>query len=586
MLYLNEEGISELLQKRGAMQTQQSLSEVSEKTLNRSSVYVVDSDSQFLIEMESKQYNWNIQLMTESDPAKAKEKLSEADFNPSIVIVSDQFLVSKIRGYDLIEVIKNKKIGLSTVFGLLLETEDLKTRIEALRQGISLIFRKPISIELLLKGIKDTLDFKYARGIKCLLIDEDEHSRMLTSQSLTRIGVEMRSLPDSKNLMQTLENFLPQVLLISASESSNEETIDILKVLPLDARYQNIYIIMSLNTRDISIVQAYSAITDGILYQPLDEKTLQAKIIHISKRYISSQGNLERDEMTGLPSKNSLQEYLYQLLVHADKEKSGRILALIEVDDGNKNTQGLDGDFPEQTLVRFSNLILRDLNRHGFCACLEGSRFAFISESTHLNGVRDLLENFLRTAKREMSINGTENSLIFNCGITSIPAHFMQVSSVLKHAEDALESNKRKQNGQLITLTTDLIEGEEAPREQKIALVETDKELTEILSSVLKARGFAVHTYTSGKSFENDFFSDHSAPPALVITERLLPDMDGLELLRNLNGKYPAKIPLIFLTSLSSEKDIFEGIKAGAVDYIVKPFNLKILVQKSLMILS
>jgi len=64
------------------------------------------------------------------------------------------------------------------------------------------------------------------------------------------------------------------------------------------------------------------------------------------------------------------------------------------------------------------------------------------------------------------------------------------------------------------------------------------------------------------------------AMPALVLTDWNMPEMDGLEFVRQLRAIPTPKPPVIvFCTSKGDATDIHEGIKAGADDYIVKPFD-------------
>ena len=60
----------------------------------------------------------------------------------------------------------------------------------------------------------------------------------------------------------------------------------------------------------------------------------------------------------------------------------------------------------------------------------------------------------------------------------------------------------------------------------------------------------------------------------LVITDLNMPNMDGLELIKNIreNPKYK-ELPIIVLSSLSNDLDINEGLKNGANSYLMKPFN-------------
>ena len=62
--------------------------------------------------------------------------------------------------------------------------------------------------------------------------------------------------------------------------------------------------------------------------------------------------------------------------------------------------------------------------------------------------------------------------------------------------------------------------------------------------------------------------------PDLVLLDVLMPEMDGFEVCRRIKADdQTAGIPVIFLTSMDDQVNEEEGLKAGAVDYIVKPFS-------------
>lgn len=66
----------------------------------------------------------------------------------------------------------------------------------------------------------------------------------------------------------------------------------------------------------------------------------------------------------------------------------------------------------------------------------------------------------------------------------------------------------------------------------------------------------------------------------LIILERNLQDIDGLELIRKINQKFKKKVPIIFLTEYGTNLAIIEGLREGAIEYVTKPFNLEIFIEK------
>lgn len=105
--------------------------------------------------------------------------------------------------------------------------------------------------------------------------------------------------------------------------------------------------------------------------------------------------------------------------------------------------------------------------------------------------------------------------------------------------------------------------------ENRILLVEDDKNFGAVLSSYLEMHDYEVVLATDGeeglkKYRESDF--------DLCILDVMMPKKDGFSLAREIRES-DSGVPLIFLTAKALKEDVLEGFKIGADDYITKPFN-------------
>ncbi len=110
---------------------------------------------------------------------------------------------------------------------------------------------------------------------------------------------------------------------------------------------------------------------------------------------------------------------------------------------------------------------------------------------------------------------------------------------------------------------------------QRILIVEDDPDVVKVVSAYLHRDGFDVEVAHDGLS---GLFRALEAPPALVVLDRMLPDLDGLEVLRRLRRE--RRTPVILLTARTEEADRIEGLDAGADDYVLKPYSPRELVSR------
>jgi DNA-binding response OmpR family regulator len=112
----------------------------------------------------------------------------------------------------------------------------------------------------------------------------------------------------------------------------------------------------------------------------------------------------------------------------------------------------------------------------------------------------------------------------------------------------------------------------------KIALIEDDPDLFELIEHNLRAQGHDVVGQRTGAGALAFLKRVH---PDLVVLDVLLPDGDGIEICRQVRADSQlARTPVIFLTALGSETDRVIGLEIGGNDYVVKPFSVRELVAR------
>ncbi len=110
----------------------------------------------------------------------------------------------------------------------------------------------------------------------------------------------------------------------------------------------------------------------------------------------------------------------------------------------------------------------------------------------------------------------------------------------------------------------------------RVLVVDDEVNIAELVSMALRYEGFDV---TSAHTGAKAVAAAKSSAPDAVVLDLMLPDFDGLEVLRRMRAGDP-DLPVLFLTARDSVEDRVAGLTAGGDDYVTKPFSLEELVAR------
>lgn len=136
-----------------------------------------------------------------------------------------------------------------------------------------------------------------------------------------------------------------------------------------------------------------------------------------------------------------------------------------------------------------------------------------------------------------------------------------------------LQSNKQtdSETSGLEASASEASEEQRSEVKPSILLVDDEPDTLMLIKYSLERSGFEV---IPAETAYDAIQKARAQKPNLVLLDRMLPGMDGLEALRELRKIYPDLL-VIMLTALGAEKDRLEGWEAGVDDYVIKPVNFK-----------
>lgn len=107
-----------------------------------------------------------------------------------------------------------------------------------------------------------------------------------------------------------------------------------------------------------------------------------------------------------------------------------------------------------------------------------------------------------------------------------------------------------------------------------VYVVEDDEGFVSTLQQVLEDRGFIVKVFTNGTDALSAF---QGATPDCLLLDLALPDLDGLQLQRDLAAR-EIRVPVVFMSGKAAIADSVQAMRAGAADFLEKPFTLEALI--------
>ncbi len=117
-----------------------------------------------------------------------------------------------------------------------------------------------------------------------------------------------------------------------------------------------------------------------------------------------------------------------------------------------------------------------------------------------------------------------------------------------------------------------------ASSQKKILIVEDEKDILQLVKLYLEKEGFKTVSAVTGKEALAQVKVEK---PDLLVLDLMLPELDGLEVCKQLRSQPDtAMLPIIMLTAKAEESDTIIGLELGADDYVTKPFSPKALVAR------
>ncbi|MCC5832198.1 MAG: response regulator [Chlamydiales bacterium] len=513
----------------------------------------------------------NPQVLFESDA------LNEADLK--LVISDEYFPYTKLTGIDLIKKMKDIIKESPPLFCIISDKEDLAKRIELMESGVDFIIVKPVTNRDVEEMINHSLQNRISFPAKILVVDDDPDFGSLVSEVLRSANFNPLYISDERELLRALDEFNPDMLILDIMLKSFNGKI-LLRALRKDSRYRDLLIVictaLPIEEADES---AYTEGCDAVVHKPLIPHIFLSRLLNLFERKRSSIPKSEIDPVTGLMTKKLLFDQIETYVAYSSNdlrwsliylkisiwEELEKVLTPLEA----KQVQIL---FSENMKTHFSTSVcMGTLSPGYFCLLfkrLSGSEIEFLLSSFF----EKIQSKMMLPSRTDLQLSAVASAVLFSAK----DAKLEEIAKVcgkglLEAIRQGINTCKISRFGEFST---------KPDYGKQIILVDDDLDLCEILEFAFEKYGYHV---TKFHNLRDSLLFFAGLPQVekdtLVILDRRLPDGDGLDLLRKIYDKFP-RLKAIFLSSVSNEQEILDALRAGALDYLVKPFSIEVLLEK------
>ncbi len=551
-------------------------------------LYIADKDEENLSLLAKEAQARGLRIKVQTDKIQAVKDIEEKDFHPRMLIIGQCVPRGKaeedhleLKACDIAKQFKeqNKK----TIFGVITDKADMNFHIEALKRGIDYIIERPFVIDNVLNLVESSIPTLFEKPYKVLVLDDDKDVCEYIKYILTEINVEVKESTTIEGIYEILKTFSPQLLLLDLF-LGEANGIEILKSIRKDARFRDLPIVLVTARDDIETMkQAYSEKVDDYLVKPLVKGLVQSKVLYFAFKQAYKDILQTQDPQSGLLAKRALIIYLNRKFEKIKPEENHSLVgfSIDKLEEMGKNSgPGLT----EKIIVDFANSLQRFFRAYEIIGRFDNNIFMVFLDNLTPQEANELVKNFLGTIRIEMPLKREPIELIKVSGAIAVfPYDGKNSNDLMNSSENMLNQAKAEGGNKVICRALAL----QPQIVKEIFVLDDDADIQKVLKFSFEKKEYKVIVFGTIKEAEIYLKSKQRGElPNLLIFDRLLPDGDGLELYRRLKQEIIDFPPTLFLSKLSSEQDIMAGLKEGAVDYVIKPFSISILMEKALKLLK
>jgi len=322
-------------------------------------------------------------------------------------------------------------------------------------------------------------------------------------------------------------------------------------------------IVLSAHASAQSQAECYALGAEAFIVKPFDPGAVTAAVTATLERTGRRGYDARLDPDTSLPNRAAFREAFERAA--ASPSAPPISVALLELDQYRSLAASHGWGSAARALAYALRLLTEALHGAAAVARWTGGTCAALLVGAREDDATAIVADALKAVRAAEPADGPAPAFTFTAGVAERPAGG-SLAETLAEAESQLVAARA---AGFDTARSAARPG--ATARQVVLLAEDDELVASVVTHRLEREGMTVRRFTDGAA------AAEAAPklrPSLAILDAKLPGLDGFELLGRLRADASlARMPIMLLTSVGSERDVVRGLGLGADDYVVKPFS-------------
>ncbi|HEX8794255.1 MAG TPA: diguanylate cyclase [Polyangiaceae bacterium] len=410
-------------------------------------ILVVDRDAATREQLETLARDKLLHVVAVATPEEAMSAAASGHFDAALVDASLGTAATSL-ARDLRAMPGHRRIPLA----FLSADAGMELRIAAAHAGASLFLTKPIEPYAFGAAIDQMLALGQNERMRVLVVDDDPDFAEVVTAVLGAEGIGVKHSPDARRIVEQLDDFRPDLLLLDAM-LPEVDGWDAIRIVRTDPEHRDLPIVFVTGRTDLqSRVAAFDAGADDYLAKPLVPEELLARVrVRLDRRRLM-RDMTERDPLTRLLSRRAVLDSLASRLSEARRHSLILSLAILDVDRFKRVNDAYGHLVGDQVLVSLGRLLDARFRLEDLRGRWGGEEFMVVfpgeTSGTAAGVLSRVLDEF--RAIRFRSESGEPFHVTFSAGIASFPRDGATVDALVRAADRRLYEAKSGGRGVVV----------------------------------------------------------------------------------------------------------------------------------------